>query len=39
VSGWAITRLVVRLHEEEAFTFAPATGPNGGYGIEVRVRF
>jgi membrane-associated phospholipid phosphatase len=39
VSGWAITRLVVRLHEEEAFTIAPATGPEGGYGIEVRVRF
>ena len=39
VSGWAITRLVVRLHEEEAFTIAPATGPDGGYGIEVRVRF
>jgi membrane-associated phospholipid phosphatase len=38
-SGWAIAKLVVRLHEEEALTVAPVTGPDGGYGLEVRVRF
>jgi membrane-associated phospholipid phosphatase len=38
-SGWAIAKLVVRLHEDEALTVAPITGPAGGVGLEVRVRF
>lgn len=38
-SGWAIAKLVVRLHEEEAVTVGPVTGPEGGVGLEVRVRF
>jgi membrane-associated phospholipid phosphatase len=39
VSGWAIAKLVVRLHEEEALTVSPVVDPTGGYGVGVRVRF
>ncbi len=37
--GWAVAKLVIRLHEEEALRVEPAPGPDGGLGLAFVVRF
>lgn len=40
VSGYAITKLVIRLHEDESrLRLEPATGPSGAFGLALRYRF
>lgn len=37
--GWAVAKLVVRLHEEDALDIQPVTGPSGGLGLGLSLRF
>jgi hypothetical protein len=37
--GWAVARLVIRLHEEDAVRLEPASGPSGSPGLALRVMF
>lgn len=37
--GWAVAKLVIRLHEEEALRVEPVTPPSGGVGLALRYTF
>lgn len=36
--GWAVARVVIRLHEDEAIRIQPAPGPAGEPGLMLRIR-
>ncbi len=35
--GWAVAKLVIRLHEEEALGVGPVVTPSGGLGLGIRI--
>jgi membrane-associated phospholipid phosphatase len=35
--GWAVAKLVIRLHEEDALRVEPVVLPSGGMGMSVRI--
>jgi hypothetical protein len=37
--GWAVARLVIRLHEEDGIRVEPVTSPGGATGVAVRIAF
>jgi membrane-associated phospholipid phosphatase len=37
--GWAVARLVISLHEDDAVRIEPAPGPDGHPALAIRVRF